>query len=130
MRNFDQVVANAMRRRGGISTLRVFTTGTYDPDTGSVSETQTDYTVKTVILDYPAYNIGDKSEYNTLILAGDKQCFMMPYSKSNPPATEPLVNANKDILIDNLGTEWKIITKKEMNPSGTDVVYFEFHLRK
>lgn len=129
MQPFDYVVANMMARFGGAATLEVVTIGEYDTTISETVNTVVQYPVKFLLFDYTQKNMGDKSDSGTLILGGDKQCFVQPINKNNPYKVMPLVQPNKDSIIIN-NVRWKILSIKDVNPSGVDSVLYEYHLRK
>ncbi len=124
---FDYVVAELIREAGGTGTLRVFSTSSYVD--GEVVLTPTDYSVNITINDFPQANSGEKSKFGTLIQSDDKQLMMQPINKADPDATQPNIQANRDLVIIN-GTEWKILALKEINPSGVNAILFDMHLRR
>ena len=124
---FDTVVRDMLGMAGGTGTLRVFTDGTYSD--GEITRTSTDYTVNIAINDFPQANSGEKSKFGTLIQADDKELLMQPINKADIDATQPNIQANRDLIIIN-GTEWKILALKEINPSGVNAILFDMHLRR
>lgn len=124
---FDNVVRDMLGMAGGAGILRVFTDGVYAD--GEVTRTSTDYTVEVALNDFPQANSGDKSKFGTLIEASDKEVFLRPINKTDTNATQPVIHANRDLVIIN-GTEWKILALKEINPSGVNVILFDMHLRR
>jgi len=124
---FDYVVAELIREAGGTGTLRVFSTSSYVD--GEVVLTPTDYSVNIAINDFPQANSGEKSKFGTLIQADDKQLMMQPINKADTDATQPNIQANRDLVIIN-GIEWKILALKEINPSGVNAILFDMHLRR
>lgn len=124
---FDNVVRDMIGMAGGTGTLRVFTDGTYVD--GEITRTSTDYTVNIALNDFPQANSGEKSRFGTLIESDDKELFMQPINKADPDATQPNIQANRDVIIIN-GTEWKILALKEINPSGVNAILFDMHLRR
>lgn len=124
---FDNVVRDMIGMAGGAGTLRVFTDGVYVD--GEVTCTSTDYAVNIAINDFPQANSGDKSKFGTLIESSDKELLMQPINKADPDATQPNIQANRDLVIIN-GTEWKILALKEINPSGVNTILFDMHLRR
>ena len=124
---FDGVVARMMSVYGGAATLKTYSEGEYVDGENIVQEFP--FSVKVLINEYPQSGAGDKQEFNTLILAGDKQCFMQPVDKSNKDDVQPVVKANRDVIVIN-NTEWKILALKEINPSGVNTILFDMHLRR
>jgi len=125
--DFDRTVMQMMRDFGGVGQLRVYTESTYVD--GEMVSTHADYDVNMVMLDYPQMGAGDKSDFNTMILEGDKQCLVQPRNKQSYTLTQPDVKANRDIMIVN-GVQWKIMNYKEVNTSGSESILIELHLRK
>ena len=124
---FDGVVSRMMSVYGGAATLKTYSEGEYIDGENIVQEIP--FPVKVLLNEYPQSGAGDKQEFNTLILAGDKQCFMQPVEKSSINVIAPDVKANRDKL--QVGTtEWKILNVKEVNPSGANNVLYELHIRK
>jgi hypothetical protein len=126
---FDNVVTQMMAAFGGTGTLRIFSDGAYTD--GENVQTTTDYNVKVALFDYPQSNAGEKSQFGTSILAGDKQCFIQPVNKANTceELEQPEIKANRDVIILN-NVEWKIFALKEINSSVNNTIVFEAHLRK
>lgn len=124
---FDNVVRDMIRVSGGIGILRVFIDGVYID--GEVTRTSTDYPVNIAINDFPQANSGEKSKFGTLIQADDKEVLAQPLNKADPNVTQPDIQANRDLVIIN-GVEWKILALKEINPSGTNTILFDMHLRR
>lgn len=124
---FDGVVVRMMARFGGIGILHVNSAPIYVD--GESTSVRLDYELNTLIFDYPQNGAGDKANFNTSILEGDVQCFAQPLNKKQSVLVQPIVQANRDTIT--LGiTEWKILNVKQLNPSGSDNVLYEFHLRK
>lgn len=124
---FDAVVTDMMALAGGAAILRIFSDGSYSD--GEVIRTSEDHAIKILINDYPQANAGDKSKFGTLIEASDKEVLIQEISKADPDATQPNIQANRDVIIIN-GIEWKILALKEINPSGVNVILYTAHLRR
>lgn len=124
---FDNVVARMMTRYGGNAALRILTEGEYVD--GEVIRSSTDYPVNILLNDFPQANSGEKSKFGTLIEMDDKELFMQPINKSNKDDVQPVVKANRDVIVIN-NTEWKILALKEINPSGVNTILFDMHLRR
>ena len=124
---FDNVVRDMLGMAGGTGILRVFTDGVYVD--GEVTRTSVDYVVEVALNDFPQANSGMKSRFGTLIESDDKELMLRPINKTDPNATQPNIQANRDLVIIN-GTEWKILALKEINPSGVNAILFDMHLRR
>jgi hypothetical protein len=119
-----------MARYGGEATLLVNSSpDNYDPATGTYTPTTSNFSVKALLMDYTMQKNGASEMGNTLILVGDKQCYIQPRNKANPNLTMPSLLPNRDRI--KIGTDiWKIVSLKDLNPSGTNSVLIELHLRK
>lgn len=102
-------------------TLRVKTTGTYSPDTGSLSGgTTTDYTVKTYIYDYRLDEIDGQS-----IVAGDRRAVLHTLDTGGSAIPEPEVD---DELI-GAGDTVSIVSASKIY-SGDDVICYLLQVRE
>lgn len=124
---FDNVVRDMIGMAGGTGTLRVFTDGVYVD--GEITRTSTDYTVNIALNDFPQANSGEKSHFGTLIESDDKELMLQPINKADTNATQPSIQANRDLIIVN-NIEWKILALKEINPSGVNTILYTAHLRR
>jgi hypothetical protein len=77
-----------MARFGGVATIRRVATGSYDPATGTIAETNTDTTVRGVLEDV---NI---REVNELVQAGDKRLIVAAADLTTAPTTVDKVLIN------------------------------------
>lgn len=125
--DFDRTVTQMMRDFSGIGKLKVFSDGTYVD--GEIVSTSTEYEVNVILLEYSQIGAGDKSNFNTMILEGDKQCYIQPRDKQAFYLTQPTIKANRDVVIVG-GVEWKIMNYKEVNTSGGELTLIDLHLRK
>lgn len=123
----DRAAVHLVNKFGGDATLRTYTEGTYVD--GEVIRTSEDIPVKAAMFDYANSGAGDKANFGTTILEGDKQCFMLPVSLTNPQSTNPDFKANRDCIVI-AGVEWKVLTIKEINPTGVHTSVYDLHLRK
>jgi hypothetical protein len=83
-----KVASKLMARFGGVATIRRVATGSYDPATGTIAETNTDTTVRGVLEDV---NI---REVNELVQAGDKRLIVAAADLASAPTTVDKVLIN------------------------------------
>jgi hypothetical protein len=83
-----KVASKLMARFGGVATIRRVATGSYDPATGTIAETNTDTTVRGVLEDV---NI---REVNELVQAGDKRLIVAAADLTTAPTTVDKVLIN------------------------------------
>ncbi len=119
---FIRTVLNMMNMFGGDSILVVSSEGAYNPQTSSVSRTETQHAIKTLAFDYIQKHDGESVMSNTLIRSGDKQLYVQP-------STFPRPRAKTDSVIYK-GIKHSIVTIKEINPSGTSIVLYELFIRE
>lgn len=103
-------VAILIDEEGKAGTLRKVTEGVYNTATGSVSSTTADTSVMLMLLNYSDYQ-----RQNELIQSGDRKALI----KSKGLTVIPEI---QDILIAG-GQEHTIIDVRQIEQSGTDVVY-------
>lgn len=80
-----KAAAKLMGKFGGDVTLRTVTSGVYNPTTGTASETESDVTIKGVLEDVTAREVGD------LIQAGDRRLTIAAADVSSTPTTSDRV---------------------------------------
>jgi hypothetical protein len=83
-----KVASKLMARFGGVATIRRVATGSYDPTTGTIAETNTDTTVRGVLEDVTV------REVNELVQAGDKRLIIAAADLSTAPTTVDKVLIN------------------------------------
>ncbi len=83
-----KVASKLMARFGGVATIRHVATGSYDPATGTIAETNTDTTVRGVLEDVTV------REVNELVQAGDKRLIIAAADLSTAPTTVDKVLIN------------------------------------
>jgi hypothetical protein len=83
-----KIASKLMARFGGVATIRRVATGSYDPATGTIAETNTDTTVRGVLEDV---NI---REVNELVQAGDKRLIIAAADLTTAPTTVDKVLIN------------------------------------
>jgi hypothetical protein len=76
-----KVASKLMAKFGGAATIRRVVPGTYNPTTGTISETTTDTAVRGVLEDV------NLREVNDLIQAGDKRLTIAAADTAAPPTT-------------------------------------------
>lgn len=91
-------------------TLRVVTAGTYNPATGTVSNTNADETRKAAIF---AYSKGEQHQAGTLIQANDKKAYM------DANGTTP--DVSHKVVIDSV--VYSIISVDELKPATVAILY-------
>jgi len=83
-----KVASKLMARFGGVATIRRVATGTYNPVTGTLSETNTDISIRGVLEDV------NLREVNDLIQAGDKRLIIAAADLTTAPTTVDKVLIN------------------------------------
>lgn len=105
-----------------VNVTLIKTTSVYDPDTSENIVTEKRYTMQAIPLDYINKNEGAGTNVQTLIRSGDKQVFIRPnrFVTSIDPSADTLKIGN---------IVYKIVTVKEVNPTSSDVLYYELFAR-
>lgn len=127
MSDFDATVVEFMRDFGTTATILTNHSGSYDPSTSRFTQYGTNITVKAILMDRTLRSDGDQNSPNSLIQAGDKQCFIQPPEKNGGSAIH-IDTVSDQLLIG--GVTYRIVTVKSLNPSTTNSVLYELYLRK
>lgn len=104
---------------GQAVTLRVVTVGTYDPATGTASNSTADHSGYGTLFDYKQSEID-----GTLIKEGDQRLLLSPYKTDG--AAMPVPTTTDKIVIGS--TVYTIQPSGKVSPAGTNVM-FDLHLR-
>lgn len=103
--------------------------GAYNPATATVAVTTEELPVQGILMDLTLQSNGLSVKYNTLVEAGDKELYLRPPHKTygwvQPYAISP---SSDKIRIG--GVVYKIVTLKELNPTGADPVLITLYLRR
>lgn len=94
-------------------------TGTYDPAAGSVSNTETIYTAKAVLLDYKNADAGNG--LSGMIQVNDKKLLVSPVGLTVAPDANDLVTIDSEV--------WNVVNVKIIKPASI-VVLYELQIRK
>jgi hypothetical protein len=111
-----------MRRFGGDGTMVTLTGGTYNSETSTMEPTVTTYDIRAMIFDYVPKQDGVGQENRTLIRNGDKQ--LLVKTSEEHPAPMP----NDKITFG--GVTYSVVVVKDLNPSGSQSIYYEVYLRE
>lgn len=127
--DFDRVVMEFMRDFPVTATYVSQTDGAYNPTTGTVSSTTTETEVEAILLDLTLSSNGLSTRHGTAVIAGDKQLIVRPPNKTDPDADPLVINTATDRVIV-AGHAYKVVTFKEINPTGNDPIAFDLYLRR
>jgi len=106
---------NMLTNNGQSVTVRTYTVGSYDPDSGTSTNTYTDSTRKGVLLDYGS---GLTQVRGNLVETTDKKLLV---------DSDAAISQQDHVLINSV--EYSIVSIGEINPAGTAVIY-DLHIRK
>lgn len=127
--DFDDVVMMFMDDFPMIATYVSQTDGVYDPITGTVSSTSKTTDVQAILLDLTLSSNGLSTRHGTVVVAGDKQLIVRPPNKTDIDAPALVINTATDRVIVN-GQDYKVVTYKEINPTGNNPIAFDLYLRR
>ena len=103
--------------------------GSYDPATINYTTTAVEIPCKILLLDLTRNSNGLSSVFGTEILAGDKECWLLPPEKADTTAIPLTIDTTADRL--RVGSiTYKIETMKEANPTGSNVIVYQLMLRR
>jgi len=121
--DFISTINTFLLEFGGHAVLIRVSAGVYDPVLSKVAQTEILYNTTAIMLDYIKKDEGVKDRENALIRSGDKQIFIRPIL--NGPYPEQGVD-----FIEMAGVRRKIVSVKELNPSGLEPIFFELYVRE
>lgn len=127
--DFDDVVVEFMRDYPMLATYVQQTDGVYNPTTGSMSSTTVQTEVDAILLDLTLSSNGLSTRHGTTVIAGDKQLVVRPPNKKDPLAPALVINTATDRVIVN-GIPYKVVTFKEINPTGDNPILFDLYIRR
>ena len=90
-------------------TLRKVTEGTYSPSTGLITNTNTDTSVKGMMLNYKDSQLDDD-----IIRRGDRKIVLR--------ASDGVVPEIQDVVLDGL-VEYRLVNVRQIEQAGTDLIY-------
>ncbi len=110
-------------------TLSQYSQGSYDPTTSTYSTVEVKTTCQVLIQDLTRNSNGLSSIYGKLILAGDKDCYLLPPNKANCRSRAITFDTTND-RITIAGVVYKIEDMKEANPTGANAILYQLMLRR
>lgn len=130
MEDFDNtVVAIFSEFPSFTATYKQQVDGAYNPATGTVSQTVNSIAVEAVLMDLTLQSNGLSTKFGTLVIHGDKELFVRPPHKAGTIGSPMAINPATDKVVV-AGHEYKIVTFKEINPSGTDPILYDLYIRR
>lgn len=120
---FIRVVTDMMRRFGGNHTLVKSVDGPYNYDTDSSPSLITEYPIRMIAFDYVQKKDGLGTAFNKSIQEGDKQFYI------KPDDSVPFPTPEKDHIIYK-GVKHNVVAVKEINPTGSKVIFIEVYGRQ
>lgn len=102
--------------------------GTYDPATGEYTSVVISLPVKIIILDLERDNNGLSRKFGTNILAGDKECYIIPKECGCSGELLNIDTTQDKIKVNNI--TYKIHVMKSADPTGTDALLYNLLLRR
>ena len=101
----------------------------YDVTTSTNTTTKVSYPTNGILLDFTHTNNGLSSKFGTEIVAGDKELYMLPPNKYDPMQLPIVIDTTQDqVVIGNL--TYKCMVMKEVNPTGSNPILYNFLLRR
>lgn len=129
MNDFDVTVLEFIRESGGPASLLKQATGDYNPATGTVATLGDEIPVEGILMDLTLQSNGLSTKYGTLVEAGDKEFWMRPPHKTDPLLdVVQIIPASDRLRIGSI--VYKIVTLKELNPTGDDPILISLYLRR
>lgn len=129
MNDLDLTVLAFIQESGTSGTLTQVVEGAYNPATGVVGTTTNLIPIEGILMDLTLKSDGLSAKYGTLVEAGDKELWMRPPHKTNGWITPVAVQPVSDRITFG-GLTYKIMTLKEVNPTGADPILLSLYLHR
>lgn len=129
MEDFDLAVLEFMNEMGFTAQYVQTANGEYDPATGTVTPVVTQTPVQAILMDLTLSSNGLSTRFGTLVEQGDKQLLVRPPHKATEGATPMDINSASDKVLVH-GVEYKVVTFKEINPTGADPLVYDLYIRR
>lgn len=129
MNDFDIVVRDMMAEFPTQGVYIQEVSGTYDPSTGEVTSTTLETPVEVLVFDLTLQSNGYSVKFGTLVEAGDKNILVRPPNKTDPAAPPLVLNPGYD-RVRVAGITYKVLTAKEVNPTGSDTILYDLYVRR
>lgn len=126
--DFDSMIMDFMRDDPMTATYLQYIED-YDYATSENTVVEITTPVSGILLDFDRSNNGLSSKFGEMVLAGDKNFYMLPTQKRDPLATPIIPNTTSDKIIV-AGITYKIHVMKEANPTGAAPLLYNFMLRR
>lgn len=104
-------------------------TGTYDTSTSEMIVTQVDIPCQVLLQDLTRNFNGLSSVFGKEILAGDKECYLLPPNKANSYALPLVIDTTSD-RITIAGVLYKVEVCKSADPTGANPILHQLMLRR
>lgn len=123
--DFDRTVLELMNEFGTTGKFVKTKTGAYDPNTGTTTTVVVEATVQLIVMDLTLQSNGYSVKYGTMIQAGDKEIYIRPTDQMQLLGIDPATDAVKvgDVT-------YKVVTHKEVNPTGTHPIVYSLYVRR
>ena len=127
--DFDSIVADFFTDFGFTTIYTKYSAGIPDDEEGTITEVKQEIEIHAIKMELPRPSNGAAADSGTQILEGDQILYVRPTEKVDEFASILIVNPTSDkVLIQ--GSQWKVVTVKEHNPSSTDNILYELYIRK
>lgn len=106
-----------------------YTSGVYDPATSEYTTVTVETPCQGLMIDLTRNSNGLSSVYGKMILAGDKDLYLLPPNKLNSSINPLVIDTTSDRI--RVGTTlYKVEDMKECNPDMTNPILYQFMLRR
>lgn len=106
-----------------------YTQGVYDPSISEYTTVPTEIACPCLILDLTRNSNGLSSVYGKEIIAGDKDCYMLPPEKAAVGINPLTIDTTNDrVRIANI--TYKVCDMKVADPTGSNPLLYQFMLRR
>lgn len=103
--------------------------GSYDPSTGDYSTSLVEIPCSIILEDLTRNSNGLSYDFGTDIIAGDKNCYLLPPEKADPTVMSLVIDTVADRI--RVGAQiYRIENMKSADPTGANPLLYQLMLRR
>jgi len=129
MNDFDRMIAEFMSEFGFTTTYKHITGSVPNNATGHVVNTVEEISIEAIRAELIRPNEGRGSKPGSSVSDAELMLYVRPLEKTEMFAQITSFDPTKDKVVIN-GTQWKIVTVKEHNPSANNCYLYELYIKR
>lgn len=127
--DFLPMILEFMRDDPCTAIYHKYSQGTYNPATSDYTTIQVDIPVQVLVQDLTRNSNGLSSVFGEMILAGDRECYMLPPNKADNFAMPLTIDTTSDRITVGPYT-YKVQNMKSADPTNVNPILFQLLIRR